>query len=232
MLSIVFCSCWVSRSAWSRATSAAGPTAYWYWSWTRSSRSRRSCWRSCSRSCSPASSAARARGGAVPDRDLHPAVLPGRPQHDRQRQGGLLRRGRARASGRATASSCAATCSATSSRACRCWHAQRGGRHPHPGRTRVPRPRHPADRRGRVGVRPQSCPGRRLLRRLVDRPLPGPRDRPPGHRADPGGRGPERDAEPDPAATPAAAGRDAGPRDDTRRGCAEMELIDEARGGR
>ena len=53
---------------------------------------------------------------------------------------------------------------------------------------------------------------------LVDRPLPGPGDRAPGDRADPGGRGRERDHEPDAAAPPAAAGRDAGRQHDHRDG--------------
>ena len=63
---------------------------------------------------------------------------------------------------------------------------------------------------------------------------PGPGDRAAGDRADPGGRGPQRDPEPDPAAPPAAAGRDAAARDATsdRGGSADMELIDEPIAGR
>ena len=41
----------------------------------------------------------RRRGGAVADLYLHPAVLPRRPQHDRQCQAGHLHRGGARARG-------------------------------------------------------------------------------------------------------------------------------------
>ena len=43
-----------------------------------------------------------------------------------------------------------------------------------------------SDGRGRVGPRPEPCPGRRRWRGLVDRPLPGPGHRAAGDRADTG----------------------------------------------
>ena len=79
-------------------------------------------------------------------------------------------------------------------------HPERRRRHPHPGRAWASSVSASSRPRRRVGARPQPRARRRRLRHLVDRPLPGPGDRAPGHRADPGGRGPQRDPQPDPAA--------------------------------
>ncbi len=68
------------------------------------------------------------------------------------------------------------------------------------------------------------------IRDLVDRPLPGSGHRFPGDRADPRGRGAERDAEPNPATPQVAACRHAGPRGhhvDQRGAAMSIELIDE-----
>ena len=87
----------------------------------------------------------------------------------------------------------------------------------HPGGARLPRLRDPADRGGRVGLRPAAGDRRRRRRDLVDRALPGPGDRAPGHRVHAGRRGHQRHPQP---ADPRAADRPAGdPRGRGRRSC-------------
>ena len=78
-----------------------------------------------------------------------------------------------------------------------------------------------------LGIQPTEAAewGHDLQRALADAgsgvwwtgALPGPGHRAPGDRADPGRRGPQRDPQPDAAASPAAAGRDAAARRDRRR---------------
>ena len=72
------------------------------------------------------------------------------------------------------------------------------------------------DRGGRLGLRPAARPRRREVRHLVDVAVSGSRDRHPDHRGHTGGRGPQRDGQPDPAQAPADARRHA--RSRVRRG--------------
>ena len=74
--------------------------------------------------------------------------------------------------------------------------AERRRRDPHPRGPRLPRLRDPADRGGRVGLRPAAGDRRRRRRHLVDRAVPGPRDRAPGDRLHAGRRGPQRHPQP------------------------------------
>ena len=79
---------------------------------------------------------------------------------------------------------------------------ERGRRDPDARRPRLPRPRHPAQRGGGVGLRPPARDRRRRRRHLVDGAVPGPRDRARRDRADARRRGPQRRAQPDAAAPP------------------------------
>ena len=80
--------------------------------------------------------------------------------------------------------------------------AERRRRDPDARRPRLPRPRHPAQRGGGVGLRPPARDRRRRRRHLVDGAVPGPRHRARRDRADARRRGPQRRAQPDAAAAP------------------------------
>ena len=111
----------------------------------------------------------RDRGVAVADRGLHPAVLPGGPQHDAQRQGGDVHRGRPRHRGARHQDHAPLPVRQRHPERAGARHAERRRRHPHPGRPRLPRARHPVDRGGRVGPRPEPALADAGVRGLVDR---------------------------------------------------------------
>ena len=93
-------------------------------------------------------------------------------------------------------------------------HAELRGGDPDPGGPRLPRLRHRADGRRRVGLRPEQGAVGRHERHLVDRAVPRPRDRAGGARHHARGREPQRPRRPSPSRPPAgrAGGRARSPR--------------------
>ena len=158
------------RSGSSPATSAAGWTASWCWSWTRCSRSRTCCWRSSPLPAHGHDRRRHRRHRAIVDHGgLRAAVLPGGPQPRRCPRGRpptSRRRARwAPSRGRSSASTCSAT-SIQSVPVIATLNAADAILHPR--RPRLPRPRHPAHRGRRVGLRPAARRRRRRRRHLVD----------------------------------------------------------------
>ena len=136
------------------------------------------------------------RGGHLDHRRLRPAVLPRRAQRDAGGARGDLRRGRPCAR-RLTPRGHDAL-RLRQRRPDRAGHRdhQRRRRDPDPGRARLPRLRHRALVRRRVGVRTEPGGVRRRGRHLVDRPVPRPRDRAHRRRCHAGRREPQRRAQP------------------------------------
>ena len=135
-------------------------------------------------------------GGDLDHRGLHPAVLPGHPQRHDRGQGRALcrlgtRRRRTYAAHPAQAHLLQRLVVAAGHR-----HAQRVRGDPDPGRPGLPRLRHRAVGRRRVGLRPQQGDARCLVRHLVDRCLPRTRDRADRARRDAGRREPQRHPQP------------------------------------
>lgn len=89
-------------------------------------------------------------------------------------------------------------------------HPQRLRVDPHPRGAGLPRLRHRADQRLRMGLRPQPCHVRRDQRHLVDGAVPGPRDRAGGARGDARGRKGSRGGG-QPASAPESASRTSPP---------------------
>ena len=120
------------------------------------------------------------------DRDhrrVHPPLLPRHPQPDDQHPRGVVRRGGACARRAAVHRHPEVRLLQRRPERPAARDAQRGRRDPHPRRARVPRVRHPADRRRRVGLRHPACRLGCVVEHLVDGHVPRARDRAPRHRA-------------------------------------------------